>query len=232
MLRYWATFWVDCSSEATTRADFKSISSLCGWASDDADSLHGAKDQLASLDELSLLVLDNCEHLVDACAGLADTLLGGCPELRILATSREPLGLTGEVAWRVPSLLLPDAQELPSPETLVQYAGASGDFNPIHWNEKFAREVGLPDVIAHGMFTMAEAIRVVTDWTGDPGAVVEYGVRFTKPVVVPNDDTGALIEVSGKVAAKLDDNLVRVDLTVTSDDKKVLGMSRALVRLA
>ncbi|MFJ8447064.1 MaoC family dehydratase [[Kitasatospora] papulosa] len=116
--------------------------------------------------------------------------------------------------------------------TLVQYAGASGDFNPIHWNEAFAREVGLPDVIAHGMFTMAEAIRVVTDWTGDPGAVVEYGVRFTKPVVVPNDDTGALIEVSGKVAAKLDDNLVRVDLTVTSDDKKVLGMSRAVVRLA
>lgn len=69
--------------------------------------------------------------------------------------------------------------------TLVQYAGASGDFNPIHWNERFAKEVGLPDVIAHGMFTMAEAIRVVTDWTGDPGAVVEYGVRFTKPVVVP-----------------------------------------------
>ncbi|MFJ8858402.1 MaoC family dehydratase [Streptomyces sp. NPDC102451] len=116
--------------------------------------------------------------------------------------------------------------------TLVQYAGASGDFNPIHWNEKFAREVGLPDVIAHGMFTMAEAVRVVTDWAGDPGAVVEYGVRFTKPVVVPNDDTGALIEVSGKVAAKLDDNLVRVDLTVTSDAKKVLGMSRAVVRLA
>ncbi|MBM7437024.1 MaoC family dehydratase [Streptomyces sp. HB132] len=116
--------------------------------------------------------------------------------------------------------------------TLVQYAGASGDFNPIHWNEKFAREVGLPDVIAHGMFTMAEAIRVVTDWTGDPAAVVEYGVRFTKPVVVPNDDTGALVEVSGKVAAKLEDNLVRVDLTAMSDGKKVLGMSRAVVRLA
>ncbi|MFK0254102.1 MaoC family dehydratase [Streptomyces sp. NPDC090445] len=116
--------------------------------------------------------------------------------------------------------------------TLVRYAGASGDFNPIHWNEKFAREVGLPDVIAHGMFTMAEAIRVVTDWTGDPGAVVEYGVRFTKPVVVPNDDTGALIEVSGKVAAKLDDNKVRVDLTAMSAGQKVLGMSRAVVRLA
>ncbi|MFJ1734998.1 MaoC family dehydratase [Streptomyces sp. NPDC088254] len=116
--------------------------------------------------------------------------------------------------------------------TLVRYAGASGDFNPIHWNERFAKEVGLPDVIAHGMFTMAEAIRVVTDWAGDPGAVVEYGVRFTRPVVVPDDEQGATIEVSGKVAAKLDDNTVRVDLTATSAGQKVLGMSRALVRLA
>ncbi|MFI1282869.1 MaoC family dehydratase [Streptomyces sp. NPDC020858] len=116
--------------------------------------------------------------------------------------------------------------------TLVRYAGASGDFNPIHWNEKFAKEVGLPDVIAHGMFTMAEAIRVVTDWVGDPGAVVEYGVRFTKPVVVPNDDQGGLIEVTAKVAAKLDDNRVRVDLTAMSAGQKVLGMSRAVVELA
>ncbi|MGW0361969.1 MaoC family dehydratase [Streptomyces sp. NPDC002990] len=116
--------------------------------------------------------------------------------------------------------------------TLVRYAGASGDFNPIHWNEKFAKEVGLPDVIAHGMFTMAEAIRVVTDWVGDPGAVVEYGVRFTKPVVVPNDDRGGLIEVTAKVAAKLDDNRVRVDLTAMSAGQKVLGMSRAVVALA
>ncbi|MFF9073952.1 MaoC family dehydratase [Streptomyces sp. NPDC014872] len=116
--------------------------------------------------------------------------------------------------------------------TLVQYAGASGDFNPIHWNEKFAREVGLPDVIAHGMFTMAEAIRVVTDWVGDPGAVVEYGVRFTKPVVVPNGDEGALIEVGAKVAALLDDKRVRVDLTAMSEGKKVLGMARAVVQLA
>ncbi|MGW7076928.1 MaoC family dehydratase [Streptomyces sp. NPDC054871] len=116
--------------------------------------------------------------------------------------------------------------------TLVRYAGASGDFNPIHWNEKFAVEVGLPDVIAHGMFTMAEAIRVVTDWVGDPAAVVEYGVRFTKPVVVPNDDKGALIEVSAKVAQKLDDNRVRVDLVAMSGGQKVLGMSRAVVQLA
>ncbi|MEU1074139.1 MULTISPECIES: MaoC family dehydratase [unclassified Streptomyces] len=127
------------------------------------------------------------------------------------------------------------AQSFPvSRATLVQYAGASGDFNPIHWNEKFAREVGLPDVIAHGMFTMASAIRVVTDWVGDPAAVVEYGVRFTKPVVVPNDETGALIEVSAKVAAKLDDEArtVRVDLTAMSAGQKVLGMSRAVVALA
>ncbi|NDZ79758.1 MaoC family dehydratase [Streptomyces sp. SID10853] len=128
------------------------------------------------------------------------------------------------------------AQSFPvSRATLVQYAGASGDFNPIHWNEKFALEVGLPDVIAHGMFTMAEAIRVVTDWVGDPGAVVEYGVRFTKPVIVPNDSDGALIEVSAKVAAVVgepEDRTVRVDLTAMSDGKKVLGMSRAVVRLA
>ncbi|MCW5254268.1 MULTISPECIES: MaoC family dehydratase [unclassified Streptomyces] len=125
------------------------------------------------------------------------------------------------------------AQTFPvSRAALVRYAGASGDFNPIHWNERFAREVGLPDVIAHGMFTMAEAVRVVTDWTGDPGSVVEYGVRFTKPVVVPDDDKGALIEVSAKVGAKLDDNTVRVDVTATSGGQKVLGMSRAVVRLA
>jgi acyl dehydratase len=87
-------------------------------------------------------------------------------------------------------------------------------------------------VIAHGMFTMAEAIRVVTDWVADPGAVVEYGVRFTKPVVVPNDEEGAVIEVTGKVAAKLDDRRVRVDLVASSAGQKVLGMSRAVVQLA
>ncbi|MFC9426315.1 MaoC family dehydratase [Streptomyces sp. NPDC056987] len=132
-----------------------------------------------------------------------------------------------EVGTELPPLSMPVTRA-----TLVRYAGASGDFNPIHWNEKFAKEVGLPDVIAHGMFTMAEAIRVVTDWAGDPGAVVEYGVRFTRPVVVPNDDTGALVEVSAKVAAKLEDGRVRVDLTATSEGQKVLGMARAVVRLA
>jgi acyl dehydratase len=115
---------------------------------------------------------------------------------------------------------------------LVRYAGASGDFNPIHWNARFALGVGLPDVIAHGMFTMATAIRIVTDWAGDPGAVVEYAVRFTKPVVVPDDDAGALIEVAGIVAEKLDGGLVRVDLTARAAGEKVLGMARATLRLS
>ncbi|WP_030232311.1 MaoC family dehydratase [Streptomyces sp. NRRL S-350] len=124
------------------------------------------------------------------------------------------------------------AQSFPvTRDTLVRYAGASGDFNPIHWNEKFALEVGLPDVIAHGMFTMAAAIRVVTDWVGDPAAVVEYGVRFTRPVPVPNDGVGAVVEVSAKVAKKLDDRRVQVDLLATTGGQKVLGMSRAVVRL-
>jgi acyl dehydratase len=114
---------------------------------------------------------------------------------------------------------------------LVMYAGASGDFNVIHWNERVARSVGLPDVIAHGMLTMAEAIRVVTDWVGDPGAVVQYGVRFTRPVVVP-DETGAALDVTGKVTEKLEDGTVRVELTARSAGDKVLGQARALVRLA
>lgn len=114
---------------------------------------------------------------------------------------------------------------------LVRYAGASGDFNPIHWNERFARSVGLPDVIAHGMFTMGAAVRCVTAWAGDPGAVVEYGVRFTKPVVVPDDAAGTTIEVGGSVVAKNDDGTVQVELTVRSADVNVLGRVRVTVRL-
>ena len=117
---------------------------------------------------------------------------------------------------------------------LVKYAGASGDFNPIHWNERFAQSVGLPDVIAHGMFTMAEAVRVVTDWCGDPGMVVEYHVRFTKPVVVPDgvdEESGARLTVTGKVSQVNEDGTVRVDLVATSGGEKVLGLARALVRL-
>ena len=115
---------------------------------------------------------------------------------------------------------------------LVRYAGASGDFNVIHWNERVAQSVGLPNVIAHGMFTMAEASRVLTEWVGDPGAVVDYGVRFTKPVVVPDDDQGAELEVTGKVTEKLDARRVAVELTARSGTDKVLGRARATLQLA
>jgi acyl dehydratase len=115
---------------------------------------------------------------------------------------------------------------------LVRYAGASGDFNPIHWNDRVATSVGLPGVIAHGMFTMALAARVVTGWTGDPGALVEYHVRFGRPVVVPDDDAGAEVTVRGKVGAVREDGGVRIDLTVTSGGEKVLSLARATVRLA
>lgn len=115
---------------------------------------------------------------------------------------------------------------------LVRYAGASGDFNVIHWNERVATEVGLPNVIAHGMLTMALSGRVVTDWIGDPGALLQYSVRFTRPVVVPDDDSGASLEVSGKVSAKNDDGTVQVTLTATFDGATVLGKAQARVRLA
>ncbi|MDT4938400.1 MAG: hypothetical protein QOG80_2071 [Pseudonocardiales bacterium] len=130
----------------------------------------------------------------------------------------------------VAGLELP-AQKFPvSRFDLVRYAGASGDFNPIHWNERFAVSVGLQNVIAHGMFTMAEAVRVVTDWAGDPAAVVEYGVRFTRPVVVP-DPEGALLEVSGVVRTVRADGLAEIDLTATVDGQTVLAKARAVVRL-
>ena len=115
---------------------------------------------------------------------------------------------------------------------LVRYAGASGDFNPIHWNERVATEVGLPGVIAHGMFTMALASRVVTDWAGDPGALVEYHVRFGRPVLVPDDGVGGEVTVRGRVAALQDGGRARIDLTVTSRGDKVLSLARAIVALA
>lgn len=115
---------------------------------------------------------------------------------------------------------------------LVRYCGASGDFNVIHWNQRVAQAVGLPDVIAHGMLTMAVAGRVVTDWTGDPGTVESYRVRFSRPVVVPDDDTGAEVVVSGTVEDKLEGGRVALSLTATVRDGKVLGGARAVVRLA
>jgi acyl dehydratase len=114
---------------------------------------------------------------------------------------------------------------------LVKYAGASGDFNPIHFSERVARSVGLPNVIAHGMFTMAQAGRFVTEWAGDPGAVIDFGVRFSAMVPVPDDDQGATIELSGKVLDKLGDNKVTVEILARADGAKVLTRARAVVRL-
>lgn len=136
--------------------------------------------------------------------------------------------MTGAGATTVGTVL--PAQRFPLARTdLVRYAGASGDFNPIHWNERFATSVGLPNVIAHGMLTMALAGRVVTDWAGDPGAVVEYAVRFTRPVVVPDPD-GVVLDVAGEVSAVREDGLVVVDLTATVNGQTVLAKARALVR--
>ena len=124
------------------------------------------------------------------------------------------------------------AREFPiTRATLVRYAGASGDFNVIHWNERVAKSVGLPDVIAHGMLTMATAGRVVTDWAGDPGAVESYGVRFKAPVVVPDDDTGATVVVEGTVEEKLDGGRVVIGLTARVGEGDVLSGARAVVRL-
>lgn len=124
-----------------------------------------------------------------------------------------------------------------SRQDLVKYAGASGDFNPIHWNEAFATGVGLPGVIAHGMFTMGAAVQLVTDWAGDPAAVVDFQTRFTKPVLVTDTtgigEPGAVIEVSGAIGAlDADAGTARVDLTVVSAGQKVLVKAQAVVRLA
>ena len=114
---------------------------------------------------------------------------------------------------------------------LVRYAGASGDFNPIHWSDRAARDAGLPDVIAHGMLTMALATRLVTTLAGDPGAVVDCAVRFTRPVAVPDDTGGALIEFSGKVTKRRDDGTVVVAITARAAGQTVLSQATATVEL-
>jgi acyl dehydratase len=131
-----------------------------------------------------------------------------------------------QVGTELPGLRLPIQRA-----DLVRYAGASGDFNPIHWSQETARAVGLPDVIAHGMLTMGLAIRVVTDWVGDPGAVLEYGVRFTRPVVVEYG-AGTELAVAGTVRS-LDPETrsAEVDLTCTVDGQTVLAKARARVSL-
>jgi acyl dehydratase len=124
---------------------------------------------------------------------------------------------------------LPDQTYTVTRADLVRYAGASGDFNPIHWSDRVATSVGLPGVIAHGMFTMALAARALDTWAGGPGRVAELGCKFTKPVVVPDDDTGVEVVVRGTVK-NVSDEGAHVALEVTCGDEKVLGMPRAVLR--
>ena len=112
---------------------------------------------------------------------------------------------------------------------LVRYAGASGDFNPIHWSDRVATSVGLPGVVAHGMFTLALVGRALTEWVGDPGRVVTFGARFTRPVAVPDDEAGTSVQVAGVVTEAAAD-AATVELTVMHAGQRVLGASRAVVR--
>ena len=116
-------------------------------------------------------------------------------------------------------------------DSLVRYAGASGDFNTIHYRDDIAESVGLPGVLAHGMLTMGLAIQPVVAWLGDSGKIVDYGVRFTRPVVVPANGE-AVLSVSAKVAALEEETRrVRIDLTVTFEENTVLGKAQVWVQL-
>lgn len=118
-----------------------------------------------------------------------------------------------------------------SRDSLVKYAGASGDFNPIHYRDDFAKSVGLEGVLAHGMLTMGTAVQVAVNWIGDAGRVIDYGVRFTKPVYVPADSSAEVV-VSGKIAAiDLEAGTVRVDLTAICNELAVLGKAQAVIKL-
>jgi acyl dehydratase len=115
---------------------------------------------------------------------------------------------------------------------LIRYAGASGDFNIIHWNERVAREVGMPTVIVHGMLTMGTVIRIVTDWLGDPGKVIEYSARFTRPIPVPDTDEGTSIKVTAKVTELLKNNQAVISISAIHNELTVLAKTTAIVQLA
>lgn len=128
-----------------------------------------------------------------------------------------------EVGFELPELAVSVTRA-----TAVRYAGAATDFNPIHYSARAAAALGLPGVLAHGMWTMGVALRAVTDWVGDPARVRTYGVRFTKPVVIPDTDEGALVLVRSVVTAVTDET-VTVSLTATCGQDKVLGNAVAEV---
>ena len=127
---------------------------------------------------------------------------------------------------------IPSVDYLLTRDTLVRYAGASGDFNPIHYRDDVAASVGLPGVLAHGMLTMGIAVQTTVDWAGDPSSIVDYQTRFTRPIVV-DPSAGATITVAGKVGAlDAESSEARVDLTVTFNEETVLGKAQVRVRLA
>lgn len=146
------------------------------------------------------------------------------------ADTADVIEVRGAALGAAPGTELPPQTFRITRADLVRYAGASGDFNPIHWSERTAVAVGLPNVIAHGMFTMALVGRAVTGWIDAPDAIVDYTVRFARPVVVPDDDEGTEIQVRAKVRDVGDGGLTRLDLTVTCAGEKVLSQARAMVR--
>jgi acyl dehydratase len=127
---------------------------------------------------------------------------------------------------------LPKQQIVVSREMLITFCGAALDFAGPHWNERIAKSVGLPDVIMHGQLTVAMALRLVNDWVGDPAAIVAFRARFAKPIAVPDNDTGAALNISGLVASKRDDKQVELNLTVASTDNEVLARIQVVVQLA
>ncbi len=129
-----------------------------------------------------------------------------------------------------PGEALPPREYAVTRAALVRYAGASGDRNPIHWSDRVATSVGLPGVIAHGMYTMALAARALDEWAGEPGRVVEMGCKFTKPVVVPDDESGVEVVVRGTVKNITDEGL-HIALEVTCGGEKVLGVPKAVLRV-
>lgn len=127
-----------------------------------------------------------------------------------------------------------DTRELRVPvtrSTVVRYSGASTDFNEIHFSDRHARAIGLPGVVAHGMWTMGAGLRVVTDWVEDPALVLNYFVRFTRPVVVPDTDEGTEVVYTATVAS-IEDGVAKLTVTATCGDEAVLGAARAEVRVA
>ena len=125
---------------------------------------------------------------------------------------------------------LPELRVRVTRSAVVRYSGASTDFNEIHFSDRHAQAIGLPGVVAHGMWTMGAGLKIVTDWIGDPAKVASYFVRFTRPVVVPDTDEGVEVVYTAKIT-EVNDGIVKLGITATCGDDAVLGAARAEVRV-